>query len=64
MAGGFMGQVCILHASLSEYVLLFGTSMGTDGHSGRYWAEITDYLVSGEFWYALRPAADKGRAGW
>jgi hypothetical protein len=52
-----MGQVCLLHASLSEYLLLFGTSMGTEGHSGRYWATISDYLVSGEFWFVsfLRP---------
>lgn len=48
-AGGWMGAMCILHASLSEYVLLFGTALGSHGHSGRYWAEISDTIISGTF---------------
>ncbi|XP_060765636.1 sigma non-opioid intracellular receptor 1 isoform X1 [Neoarius graeffei] len=48
-AGGWMGSMCLLHASLTEYVLLFGTAVDTSGHSGRYWAEISDTVISGTF---------------
>ncbi|XP_006011613.1 sigma non-opioid intracellular receptor 1 [Latimeria chalumnae] len=48
-AGGWMGSMCLLHASLTEYVLLFGTAIDTGGHSGRYWAEISDTIISGTF---------------
>ena len=33
-AGGLMGSACVLHASLTEYVLFFGTAMDTSGNSG------------------------------
>ena len=29
-----MGAMYLLHASLTEYVLLFGTGVDTSGHSG------------------------------
>lgn len=46
---GWMGAFKLVYASLTEYVLLFGTAMPTSGHSGRYWGDITDTLISGEF---------------
>ena len=49
-AGGAMGQMKILHVSLSEYVILFGTPIGTEGHSGRYNAEVFDFVFDGEMW--------------
>uniref|UniRef100_A0A8C8S8E7 Sigma non-opioid intracellular receptor 1 n=1 Tax=Pelusios castaneus TaxID=367368 RepID=A0A8C8S8E7_9SAUR len=48
-AGGWMGSMCLLHASLTEYVLLFGTAVDTGGHSGRYWADIYYTIISGTF---------------
>ncbi|KAK0687484.1 SGMR1 protein, partial [Pygoscelis papua] len=46
-AGSWMGSMCFLHTSLTEYVLLFGTAVDTGGHSGLYWADISDTVISG-----------------
>eukprot|EP00297_Palpitomonas_bilix_P013699 CAMPEP_0113882758 /NCGR_PEP_ID=MMETSP0780_2-20120614/9161_1 /TAXON_ID=652834 /ORGANISM="Palpitomonas bilix" /LENGTH=222 /DNA_ID=CAMNT_0000869865 /DNA_START=37 /DNA_END=705 /DNA_ORIENTATION=+ /assembly_acc=CAM_ASM_000599 len=48
-AGGFIGTFCVLHASLTEYILIFGTPLVSSGHSGRYWADIYDTLVQGKY---------------
>ena len=49
-AGGAMGQMTLLHASLSEYLLFFGTPIGTEGHSGRYVTQVWDFMMEGEMW--------------
>lgn len=49
-AGGAMGQIKLLHCSLSEYILIFGTPIGTEGHSGRYATEVWDFMLEGEMW--------------
>ena len=49
-AGGAMGQLTLLHASLSEYILFFGTPIGTTGHSGRYPTRVYDFMIRGEVW--------------
>jgi ERG2 and Sigma1 receptor like protein len=50
LAGGATGIMTVLHGSLSEYLLLFGSPVGTEGFSGRYWLDIYDFVLSGEMW--------------
>lgn len=49
-AGGAMGQIHLLYASLTEYLLFFGTPVGTEGHSGRYDTEVYDVVIAGDMW--------------
>jgi len=44
-----MGAFYLIHASITEYVLIFGTAVDTVGNSGRYWADISDTLLTGDF---------------
>ncbi len=46
-AAGATGIMKLLHASLSEYVIIFGSPIGTEGHSGRYWMDVWDFMLTG-----------------
>lgn len=52
-AGGAMGQLTLLHGSLTEYLIFFGSPIGTEGHSGRYATEVYDWVFDGEMWCYL-----------
>lgn len=47
-AGGAMGQLTLLHCSITEHLLFFGSPIGTEGHSGRYATEVWDWVFDGE----------------
>ena len=50
-AGGVMLEMKLLYASTREYIMLWGTPIGSEGHTGRHLAEFYDTVLDGEAWY-------------
>jgi C-8 sterol isomerase len=51
IAGGAMIQMKLYFASLHEYVMIWGTPIGSEGHSGRHHVAFWDTVIDGEAWY-------------
>ena len=55
LAGGITGMINVIHGSFTEYIILFGTPIGSEGYSGRYSIDIYDIVLSGEMYTYIEP---------
>lgn len=60
LTAGAVGVMTLLHASCTEYLIIFGSPIGTEGFSGRYRMEIHDFVLAGEVWtYQAEACAER-----
>ena len=50
LTAGGCGMMKIFHGSITEYLIIFGSAIGTEAFSGRYRMDIHDFVLSGEMW--------------
>jgi ERG2 and Sigma1 receptor like protein len=58
-AGGAMIQMKLYYASVFEYLMIWGTPIGSEGHSGRHAVGFWDTVIDGEMWYYGEGQFDK-----
>jgi C-8 sterol isomerase len=58
-AGGAMIQMKVYYASIMEYIMIWGTPIGSEGHSGRHAVGFWDTVLDGEMWYYGEGQFDK-----
>jgi hypothetical protein len=51
IAGGAMIEMKLYYASMTEYIMIWGTPIGSEGHSGRHFTGFWDTVIDGETWY-------------